>query len=60
MKLSDVMSSANLAAYAVVALVLFLVVFVAVAVDLFRGKQRYPEAARLPLESDSPEGSDHV
>jgi hypothetical protein len=54
------MSGANLAAYAVVALVLFLVVFVAVAVDLFRGKQRYPEAARLPLESDSPEGSDHV
>lgn len=54
MKLSDVMSGANLSIYAEVALVLFLAVFAAVAVRLFLGKSD-PSAARLPLEQDSTE-----
>jgi hypothetical protein len=54
-KLSDVMSSAGLAVYAEVALVLFLVVFAGVAVKLFLGKPD-PHLARLPLDQDSTEG----
>jgi hypothetical protein len=53
-KLSDVMSGANLSIYAEVALVLFLAVFAAVAVRLLLGKSD-PSAARLPLEQDSTE-----
>jgi hypothetical protein len=53
-KLSDVMSGANLSIYAEVALVLFLAVFAAVAVRLFLGPSD-PNPARLPLEQDSTE-----
>lgn len=54
MKLSDVMSQANLAVYAEVALVLFMIVFVGVAIDLLFAGSRYGRAVLLPLEDDAP------
>jgi cbb3-type cytochrome oxidase subunit 3 len=52
MSLTDLMSGAGLSRYAEVALVLFLVAFVAAAVRLWTPGQRkaLDEAARLPLE----------
>ncbi len=54
MKLSDIMGNANLSFYAEVALVIFLVVFLAVAVRLFLPSRQkdLEEASRLPLEDD--------
>jgi cbb3-type cytochrome oxidase subunit 3 len=52
MKLSDVMSAMNLASYAEAALVIFLLVFAAVAIDVFRRGRRDEAIARLPLEDD--------
>jgi cbb3-type cytochrome oxidase subunit 3 len=56
MKLSDVVAHAGLALYAEVALVLFLIVFVAVLFQLFRSSRSADlEAQRLlPLEPESP------
>lgn len=54
MKLSDVMSGANLALYAEVALILFLVVFTGVAIRVFLEKAD-PRVARLPLDEDAKE-----
>lgn len=54
MKLSDVMSAAGLSAYAIVALLLFVGAWVAVALWTFapaRGA-RYAADARLPLTDD--------
>jgi cbb3-type cytochrome oxidase subunit 3 len=66
MKLSDIMGYANLATYAEVALVIFLLVFLAVAVRLWLpGRdEELREAARLPLDDDptpaaTPRGSTH-
>ena len=56
MKLSDVMSSMNLAVYAEIGLVIFMVVFAAIAVHLLR-RQNAPawEALRyLPLADTHP------
>lgn len=54
MKLSDVMSAANLAIYAEVGLLIFFLVFVAVAVRvLMRRPSAYDEVSRIPL-SDEP------
>ncbi len=55
MKLSDIMGHANLSMYAEVAMVIFLLVFVAVAVRLFlpSRQQDLRDAARLPLEDDA-------
>jgi len=53
MKLSDVMSAMNLAAYAEVGLVLFFAAFAAVAFDVFRRGRKLETFARLPLDSDS-------
>ncbi len=55
MKLSDIMGHANLSMYAEVAMVIFLIVFVAVAVRLFLpGRQQdLQDAARLPLDEDA-------
>jgi cbb3-type cytochrome oxidase subunit 3 len=55
MKLSDIMGHANLSMYAEVAMVIFLIVFVAVAVRLFlpSRQQDLRDAARLPLEDDA-------
>ena len=52
MKLSDVMSAMGLATYAEVALVIFLVVFAAVAIDVLRGGRRKESLALLPLADD--------
>ena len=54
MSLTDIMSSAGLAFYAEVALVLFLVVFLVVVVRLFLPSRRreMDEASRLPLDDD--------
>lgn len=54
MKLSDVMSGANLSIYAELALLLFLAVFAAVAIRLFFAKAD-PSVARLPLDHDEKE-----
>jgi hypothetical protein len=53
MKLSDVMSAMGLATYAEAALVIFLVVFAAVAVDVLRGGKRKESLAALPLSDDT-------
>ena len=56
MKLSDIMSHAGLAGYAEVALVLFLIAFLIVAVRTFwpSRSREMERAARLPLEDDFP------
>ena len=51
MKLSDIMSAADLSVYAQVALLIFLGVFLGVALDVFRGGRRR-EAASLPLADE--------
>ena len=55
MKLSELMSHAGLSWYAEVALVLFLLAFVAVIVAIFRpGASRgLDEASRLPFDDES-------
>lgn len=52
MKLSDIMSAAGLALYAEVALVIFFVVFVLVAVRVLGGRQDYRRVQMLPLDDD--------
>ena len=54
MKLSDVMSASGLSTYAIVALVLFIGAWVAVAVWTFAPAHaaRYAATARLPLTDD--------
>jgi hypothetical protein len=51
MKLSDVMSAMNLASYAEVGLVLFLLAFVAVILEIVRRGRALEELASLPLDS---------
>lgn len=53
MKLSDVMSAMGLATYAEAALLIFLSVFVAVAVDVLRSGRRKEVMAELPLADDT-------
>lgn len=57
MKLSDVMSAANLSDYAETALIIFAVVFVVVTAYTLRpwAKAEYDAAARLPLDGDGAE-----
>ena len=52
MKLSDIMGHAGLSVYAEIALVLFLLTFVAVLIRLFAPSQRaaLEQAGRLPLD----------
>ena len=55
MKLSDVMSAATgLSAYAEVALVIFLGVFIGVAIDLLRAGRRHESMRLLPLSDGAP------
>ena len=54
MKLSDIMSAAGLSIYAEVALLIFLGVFLAVALDVFSSARRHEAVRLLPLEDDSP------
>lgn len=58
MKLSDVMSAMNLAAYAEVGLVLFLAAFVLIAIELVRRGKSMDDLAGLPLESTDRRASD--
>jgi len=54
-RLSDIMSHAGLALYAEIALVIFLIVFVAVVVRLFASKRSDMERhARMPLDEAEP------
>ena len=55
MKLSDIMSYAQLSVYTEVALVLFLGVFIAITIRTFLPTRRreLDAAARLPLEDDT-------
>ncbi|WP_396204655.1 cbb3-type cytochrome oxidase subunit 3 [Gemmatimonas sp.] len=54
MKLSDIMSYAQLSVYTEVALVLFLGVFIAIAIHTFLPSRRreLDAASRIPLEDD--------
>lgn len=56
MSLSDIMGNAGLAGYAEVALVVFLLVFIAVVVRLLQPSRRQDldEASRLPLDDERP------
>ena len=55
MKLSEIMSHSGLSGYAEIALILFLVAFVAVAITVFRpgAKRAMDEASRLPFDDES-------
>lgn len=56
MKLSDVMSAAGLSTYAVVALVLFVIAFLAIVVRTFApgSAAQHARDARLPLDDAEP------
>lgn len=57
MRLSDIMANAGLSGYAEIALVLFLVAFVAIVVRIFwPGRRREMDAAsRMPLDDEHPQ-----
>lgn len=58
MKLSDVMSAASgLTSYAELALVIFVGVFLGIALDLWGGKRRHDALGLLPLESEIEPGT---
>lgn len=54
MKLSDVMSAAGLSTYAIVALVLFVLAFLAIVIHTFapRNSAGFARDAQLPLEDE--------
>lgn len=53
MRLSDIMGRAGLAVYAEIALVLFLIVFVAVVIRIFTARRAdMDRRARMPLEDE--------
>ena len=54
MRLTDLMSNSGLAIYAEVALVLFMIAFVVIAIWIFRPsrKETLDRASRLPLEEN--------
>lgn len=55
MKLSDVMSAADLAVYAEIGLLIFLTAFMGVVVRLvFQKSESLDEAAAIPLDDDTP------
>lgn len=57
MRLSDIMSNAGLSAYAEIALVIFLVAFLLIAVSVFAPsrRQEFDEASRMPLDDVHPQ-----
>ena len=58
MKLSDVMSAASgLSSYAELALVIFVGVFLGIALDLWGGKRRHEALGLLPLENEVEAGT---
>lgn len=57
MKLSDLMSAANLTLYPQIALVLFVVLFAAALVYIFtRPKRDIEHLARMPIDEHDPRG----
>lgn len=62
MRLSDIMSAMHLATYPEVALVLFMVAFLAIGVNLFRRSNAHDweRARHLPLEPEQPPSSTTV
>ena len=56
MRLSDIMSGAGLSGYAQIALIIFFIAFVAIAVWIFMPSRRaaLDAASRLPLADDAP------
>lgn len=55
MRLSDVMSHAGLAIYAEIAMIIFLLVFVAIVIRLFTSKRSDMERhGRMPLDDSEP------
>jgi len=57
MRLSDIMSHAGLSHYAEVALVIFLVAFLLIALSVFAPSRRkeFDEASRMPLDDVHPQ-----
>ena len=56
MRLSEIMSNAGLAIYAEIALVIFLLVFSAVALRLlFGNKKTWDDARYMPLDDENPQ-----
>ena len=57
MRLSDIMGNAGLAGYAEIALILFMVAFVAIVWRIFRPgrQQEMNAAARMPLDDEQPQ-----
>jgi len=57
MRLSDIMSHAGLSGYAEVALVIFLIAFLLIAVGVFAPsrKREFDEASRMPLDDVHPQ-----
>jgi len=60
MRLSDIMGNSGLAIFAEIALVLFIVVFVAIVIRLFAARRSDMDRhARLPLEDDKRPGKEN-
>ncbi len=57
MRLSDIMAHAGLSAYAEIALVIFLIAFLLIAVSVFAPsrKREFDEASRMPLDDIHPQ-----
>ena len=57
MRLSDIMGAANLSVYAEIAMILFIVAFIAIVVMTFApGRQKtYDAASRMPLDDEHPQ-----
>lgn len=57
MRLSDIMGAANLSVYAEIAMILFIVVFIAIVIRIFSpGRKRtYDAASRMPLDDEHPQ-----
>lgn len=56
MKLSDIVGNSGLSIYAQIALVIFVLAFIAIVIWLFRpgAKERFRRDARMPLDDDTP------
>ncbi len=57
MRLSDIMGAANLSVYAEIAMILFIVAFIAIVIRIFSpGRQQmYDAASRMPLDDEHPQ-----
>jgi hypothetical protein len=56
MKLSDVMSSMHMTIYAELPLLIFVGIFVGVALHLLQGEKNFEDLRTLPLADESPKG----